>query len=122
MKDLTKTEELKTRSKFFALRILRLYKNLPKTPEAQIIGKQLFRSASSVASNYRAVCRARSDAEFYSKICTVVEESDESVFWLEMLIDGKLIEEVKIKDLLNEANELLSIFAASKKTIKSRTK
>ncbi len=115
-------EEFKTRTKQFALRILRLFKSLPKNPEAQIIGKQLFRSASSVASNYRAVCRARSDAEFFSKISVVVEEADESVFWLEMLIEGEIIKKEKLADLLQEANEISSIVATSRKTIHNRTK
>ena len=73
-------EKIKTRTKQFALETIKLYKHLPKDYEAKMIGKQLLRSATSVAANYRAVCRARSDAEFYSKLCIVVEEADESLF------------------------------------------
>src|SRR5512138_2754117 len=90
-------EEFKNRTKLFALRVLKLYQALPKSAESQIIGKQLFRSASSVASNYRAVCRARSDAEFISKLSIVVEEADESIFWIEMLIDGGILPISKVK-------------------------
>ena len=80
-----KSEELKKRTKQFALRIVKLFRALPRTPEAQIMGKQLLRCGTSVAANYRAVCRARSRAEFIAKLGVVVEEADESVFWLEML-------------------------------------
>ena len=113
-------EEVKKRTKQFALRSLRLYKSLPKNPEAQVIGKQLFRSASSMASNYRAVCRARSDAEFYSKLSIVVEEADEAMFWLEMLVEGEIIKKEKLEDLLKEGNEILSIVSSSRKTIRNR--
>jgi four helix bundle protein len=95
-----------------------LYKNLPKTPDAQIIGTQLFRCASSVAAYYRAVCRARSDAEFLSKLSIVVEEADETVYWLEMLMDGGIVKKNRLGELLQEANEILSIVAKSRKTAK----
>ena len=81
------SEELKARTKAFAIRIVKLFRSLPKTEEARVIGRQLMRSATSVAANYRAVCRARSKAEFIAKIGVVVEEADETVFWLEMIID-----------------------------------
>lgn len=113
-----KAEELKKRTKLFAIRIVRLFRTLPKTEESRVIGKQLLRSGTSVAANYRAVCRARSKAEFIAKMGIVVEEIDETVFWLEMLIDTKIIKELLLKDLLKEANELLAIFAASQKTSK----
>jgi len=108
-------EELKARTKKLAISIILYYKKLPKTEEAKIIGRQLLRSSTSVAANYRAVCRARSDAEFYSKICIVVEEADETVFWLEIIKEIKIndIEETNL--LLSEANEILKIMAASKK-------
>ena len=79
---MTKQEILKNRTKQFAVRIVRLFRALPKNDEARIIGKQVLRSGTSIAANYRAVCRARSNAEFISKIGTVVEEADETVFWL----------------------------------------
>lgn len=113
-----KAEELKKRTKLFAIRIVRLFRTLPKTEEGRVIGKQLLRSGTSVAANYRAVCRARSKAEFIAKMGIVVEEIDETVFWLEMLIDTEIINESLLKDLLKEANELLAIFAASQRTSK----
>lgn len=115
-----KAEEFRKRTKLFALRVLKLVQSLSKTQETQIICKQLFRSVCSVASNYRVVCRARSDAEFYSKISIVVEESDESVFWLELLVEGGFIQQNKINELLKEANEILSIVSASRKTLRIR--
>jgi len=111
-------EELKRRTKEFAIRIVKLFRSLPKTEEARIIGRQVLRSGTSVAANYRAVCRARSRAEFISKIGVVVEEADETVFWLELLIETNIVPGKKLDDLLREANELLAIFAASQRTAK----
>jgi len=113
-----KTDELRQRSKKFALRVLRLFRALPRTTEARVIGSQLLRSATSVAANYRAACRARSRADFVSKIGVVVEEIDETVFWLEFLVEGGLVKQERMKELLAEANELLAIFAASQMTAK----
>ena len=113
-----KAEALKNRTKKFALRIIKLFQHLPKTDEARIIGKQLLRSGTSVASNYRAVCRARSNAEFYSKLSIVVEEADESLFWMEILIESEIVSENKLKSLMDEATEILSIMASSRKTSK----
>ena len=109
----TQPEELRARTKRFAIRIVRLFKSLPKSDEARIIGKQLLRAGTAVAANYRAVCRARSKAEFISKMGIVVEEADETVFWLELLVETSIVLETRLKDLLTEANELLAIFAAS---------
>lgn len=81
-------EQMKQRTKTFALRVIRLFQALPKTSEAAVIGKQLLRSATSVAANYRAACRSRSNAEFYSKISIVIVEADESLFWLEILTEA----------------------------------
>ena len=106
-------EQLRARTKKFAIRIVRLFKRLPKTEEARIMGRQVLRAGTSVAANYRAVCRARSRAEFVAKMGVVVEEADETVFWLELLVDTETVPEVLIHDLLVEANELLAIFAAS---------
>ena len=80
-------EELKKRTKAFAVRVVKLFRSLPKTDEARVIGRQMLRSATSVAANYRAVCRARSKAEFTAKMGVVVEEADETVFWLEFVVD-----------------------------------
>ena len=109
---------LKLRTKKFAVEIVKYYRNLPKTEDAKIIGKQLLRSATSVAANYRAVCRARSDAEFFAKLSIVVEEADETLLWLEIIIESELINDDKTKQLYQEALEILSIMAASRKTMK----
>ncbi len=94
---------------------------MPKSDEARVIGKQVLRSGTSVAANYRAVCRARSNAEFISKIGVVVEETDETVFWLELLVDTEIIDIQKMESLINEANELLAIFAAAQITAKTNS-
>jgi len=108
--------ELKKRTKQFALRILKLTAALPKTIEAKVIQNQLARAGTSVAANYRASCRGRSRAEFISKIGTVIEEADESCFWMELIIEGKMLPETKVDALLQEANELTAILTASRKT------
>ncbi len=113
-------ETLRQRTKLFAVNILKFYKNVPKTIEAQIIGKQLLRSATSVASNYRAACRGRSEAEFYSKLSIVVEEADETQFWFELLIEADILSERIIKPYIDEASELTAIFTSSRKTLKDR--
>ena len=117
---LNQAEQLKERTKQFAIRIVRLFRSLPKTDEARIIGKQVIRSGTSIAANYRAVCRARSKAEFLAKVGVVVEEADETVFWLELLVDTAIVPQPRMNGLLSEANELLAIFAASQRTAKSR--
>lgn len=113
------TIELKQRCKQFAIRLIRLFRSLPRTDEARIIGKQLLRSGTSVAANYRAVCRARSRAEFIAKIGVVIEEADETVFWLELLVESNIFPAGKMSAVMKEANELLAIFAASQKTVRS---
>ena len=94
---------LKNRTKRFAIRVVKLFKALPTTEEARVIGKQLLRSGTSVAANYRAVCRSRSKAEFVAKIGIVVEEADETVFWLELLSDVGVVAASRIHALLQEA-------------------
>lgn len=111
-------EVLKNRTKQFALRIIRVVRSLPPGAEGRIISHQLLRSGMSVAANYRAVCRARSRHEFLSKLAIVIEEADESAFWLELLVDAGLISESKLKDLRSEANQLVAIFNASRSTAK----
>jgi four helix bundle protein len=93
--------------------------SLPRTTEAQVIGKQLLRSATSVASNYRAAGRARSPAEFVSKIGIVVEEADESQFWLECLSENGIVRSELLADLLGESDQLVRIFSASQQTAKN---
>ena len=113
-------EELRNRTKEFALEIIRLFRSLPRVEEARIIGRQLLKAATSVAANYRAAGRARSHPEFVAKIGVVVEEADESVFWLEMLRDGKIITADVAAPYLKEGNQLLAIFAASQNTARRR--
>jgi four helix bundle protein len=117
--DTSRQEELRVRTNRFALRIIRLFQRLPRSAEAQILGKQLLRSGTSVGANYRAAGRARSKAEFSSKIGIVVEEADETVFWLECLLESGIIKEELLHDLLKEANELVTIFSASHRTVRS---
>lgn len=111
-----KPEDLKIRTKQFALRIIRMVRSLPKTREADVIGKQLLRCGTSVAANYRAACRARCQADFISKITVVEEECDESAFWMELIIDAEILKKRVVDSLLHEATELTAIFTASGKT------
>jgi four helix bundle protein len=111
-----KHEQLRQRSKRFALRILRLSQALPERREADVIARQVLRSGTAVAANYRAAGRARSRAEFIAKLGIVVEEADETLFWLEMLEESGLVSANKLADLRKEAEELLMIFSASRRT------
>jgi four helix bundle protein len=113
-------EELKKRSKQFAIRVIRLFQALPKSDVARVLGRQLLRSATAVAANYRAVCRARSRAEFVAKIGIVMEETDETVFWLELLVETGAVAQSRMEGLQKEATELLAIFAASQHTARNR--
>jgi four helix bundle protein len=113
-------EAFKKRTKKFAIEIIFLYRRLPKTEEAKIIGKQLVRSATSVASNYRVACRGRSDNEFYSKLSIAVEEADETLFWLEILTESKVYQVEE--GIMKEANEIVAIVSASRKTMKNNRK
>ena len=115
-------DELKDRFKQFALRIIRLCQSLPKDKVSDIIGGQLLRAGTSVGANYRAACRAKSTADFIHKLQIVEEELDESLYWMELLIEGKIITEHLLKDLMTEGNELLSIIISSIKTTKSKKK
>jgi four helix bundle protein len=110
---LIKANDLKDRSKRFALRIIKLVNSLPKTLAADTVGRQLMRSGTSVAANYRAACRTRSKAEFIAKMGVVEEETDESAFWIELLVDAEIMKRTKVADLLNEANELTAIWVSS---------
>ena len=109
-----------TRTKKFALRIMKLVGALPKTVQGRAISNQLMRSGTSVAANYRAACRARSKREFIAKLGTMEEEADESAFWLELIIEGRLLPGKLITPLLQESSELVAIAAASKRTAASR--
>jgi len=110
--------ELKNRTKFFALDVIRVVEGLPRTRTAEVIGKQLLRSATSVAANYRAACRSRSHAEFISKINVVEEEADESEFWLELLVEANVVTRDQVVRLRKEADELTAIFVATDRTAK----
>ena len=109
-------EQLRDRTKSFAVRIVKVYRALPRRGDAQVLGKQLLRCGTSVAANYRAACRGRSRAEWIAKIGLVVEEADETVFWIEMLVDCEIVSEAKLKELLGEARQLSALFTASQKT------
>jgi len=113
-------EELKRRTKKFALDILALVNTFPPTDEARDIGGQLRRSATGTASNYRATCRSRSDVEFVARIGNVLEEADESGFWLEIVIEGKISTSRRAAELLSEANQLSAICAQSRITASDR--
>jgi len=114
-----KHQELRTRTKAFALRVIRMSQALPRSREANVLVQQVLRSATGMAANYRAAGRSRSKAEFIAKIGVVVEEADETVFWLEMLLDSGMVRPEKLQNLLTEAAQLVAIFTASRKTAKS---
>jgi four helix bundle protein len=113
-----KAQELRDRTKNFALRVIKLFRALPRSGEAQVMGRQLLRSGTSVAANYRAACRSRSRPEFLSRLSVVLEEADESALWIELLIDSGTIKQEKIELLLTEARELTAIFTAATGTIR----
>jgi four helix bundle protein len=113
-------EELRERTKQFAIRIVKLFRALPKTEVARVLGRQVLRSGTSVAANYRAVCRARSRADFISKLSVVTEETDETVFWLELLIETGVVPKARLEKLLTEAGELIRIFGSSLYTARSK--
>ena len=111
-------DELKNRTKQFALQVIKLVDELPNTIAGRAIGNQIIRSGTSIASNYRAACRGRSNADFISKITVVEEESDETLFWLEIIIESNLLPKERVLALVKEADELTAIFTASGKTAK----
>ena len=115
-----KYADLRQRTKTFGLRVIRMWKCLPKTTVAEVLGKQLLRSATSVAANYRAACIAKSDADFYHKIKICQEESDECILWIEYLIEGEILPENKLSALLDEAKQLAAIMTASSLTVYKR--
>ncbi|HVY60814.1 MAG TPA: four helix bundle protein [Planctomycetota bacterium] len=115
-----RAKELKERTKRFAVPVVKMFRALPKVAEARILGRQVIRSGTSVAANYRAACRARSKKEFAAKLGIVVEEIDETVLWLEILVESEIVSASRMRPLLTEANELLSILAASYRTARPR--
>lgn len=112
--------DLKKRTKQYALRIIKLFRSLPKSGEVQVIGRQLLRSGTSVGAQYREACRSRSNAEFISKMGSSLQELDETAYWLELLIEGEIVSAKRLGDLLTETDELIAIFVSSVKTTKSR--
>jgi four helix bundle protein len=113
-------EEMKQRTKFFALGIIQLVESLPKDRTTTVLGGQLLRSGTSVGSNYRSACRAKSLADFISKMSIVEEEADESLYWMELLIEAGTEISVKMDALMREAGELLAITVASIRTARKR--
>lgn len=111
--------ELKFRTKQFALRVIKLTQALPKNSHGRVIGNQLLRFGTAVAANYRAACRARSKIEFVAKLGIVVEESDESCFWLELIIESGLMKEALVLPLLKEAQEITAIMYVTRNSAKS---
>jgi four helix bundle protein len=107
------TDEFKKRTKAFGLRVIKLVGQLPRTTVASVIGRQLLRSGTSVGANYRAACRARSRADFVSKLGIVEEECDESIYWMELLVESETVKPERLSLLLIEANELLAMVVAS---------
>ena len=111
-------KELKDRTKRFAVDVIQLTRELPNTLDGRRVGQQLLDSGTSVAANYRSACRARSRAEFISKLGVVEEEADESLFWLELMVDSRIVTLQRAEKLMKEADELTAIFVASLKTAK----
>jgi four helix bundle protein len=118
MNMLEQAKQLQDRTKKFAVRIIKSFARLPKDEAARIIGRQFLRSGTSLAANYRAACRARSTADFISKISVVAEVADETLFWFELLVEAELIKMKLIEPLTKECEELLKIFSASLVTAK----
>jgi four helix bundle protein len=115
-------DDLKRRTKQFGLRVIKLVESLPNTTASKTIGHQLLRSGTSVGANYRAACRGKSKADFIAKIGLVVEEADESLYWLELLQEAGIIPVERLQDLKKEADELVAIFTASIKTARTHLK
>ncbi|HFC12869.1 MAG TPA: four helix bundle protein [Anaerolineae bacterium] len=120
MKDENKPKDLRIRTKQFALRIIRLYITLPKSTEAQIIGRQFLRSGTSIGAHYREAARARSDAEFISKLEVGLQELDETTYWLELCVAAGLVKEPLLKPLMQEADELIAILVTMVKNVKRK--
>jgi four helix bundle protein len=109
-------DELKKRTRTFGVRVIRMVDTLPPGRSVNVIANQLIRSATSVGANYRSACRGRSKPDFLSKLGIAIEEADESLYWLETLVEAELIPETKVVDLMKEANEITAILTATVKT------
>jgi four helix bundle protein len=113
-------QEMKARTKRFALRVIKLVDSLPDARSSGVIGKQLLRSGTSVGANYRSACRAKSTADFVFKLSIVEEEADESVYWMELLVESSLVKAASLAALIDEANQLVAIVVSSSKTLKRK--
>ena len=113
-------EDLRTRTKHFALRIIKVYVSLPKVAVAQTLGKQLLRSGTSVGANYREACRSRSNAEFVSKLGESLKELEETSYWLELLGDSATVPRHKLTLLMDETSQLIAIFTSISKKVRGR--
>ena len=113
-------QDLRKRTKEFALRIIKLYAALPRTTEAQVLGKQILRSGTSVGAHYREACRAKSNADFISKIEGGLQELDETLYWLELLADAKIVTPTRLAQLVQETNELIAMFVTMAKGVKQK--
>jgi four helix bundle protein len=110
-------QEFKQRTKALALRVIKLVSSLPKNTVSQVIGKQLIRSGTAVGANYRAACRARSTADLIAKLRIVEEEADECLYWMELIVEAKLLEVTNLRSIMSETNEILAMTVASIKTL-----
>src|SRR2546428_6474358 len=110
-------QEFKARTKAVALRVIRLVESLPKNRTADVLGRQLLRSGTSIGANYRAACRGVSRADVISKLGDVEEEADESVYWMELLIDADIVTEQRLRNLMHEIDEILAMTVASIRTM-----
>ena len=110
-------QEFKQRTKALALRVIKLVSSLPKNTVSEVIGKQLIRSGTAVGANYRSACRARSTAELIAKLRIVEEEADECLYWMELIVEAKLLEVTNLRSIMSETNEILAMTVASIKTL-----
>jgi four helix bundle protein len=114
------SEKFKQRTKVFALAVIKLYRSLPKTGEARVIGNQFLRSGTSVAANYRAATRASSGREFFAKICIVIEEADETLFWLELLKEAGISNNIAVDEMIRESSEILKIVVTTRQKLRTK--
>lgn len=110
-------QEFKQRTKELALRVIKLVSSLPKNTVSEVIGKQLIRSGTSVGANYRAACRARATADLIAKLRIVEEEADECLYWMEFIVEAKLVDVANLRSIMSETNEILAMTVASIKTL-----
>ncbi len=113
-------KDLQARTKKFGLRIITVCQAVPASSASSVIARQLLRSGTSVGANYQAACRARSKPDFISKVGIAIEEADESLYWMEMLVEARIVSEERLAPLMKEAEEIIAILTASAKTAKAR--